>query len=132
MAIGTPIEQLGNERSHWLRREIHSSGEFTRKRIVVASGAGDLETGTVLGKVTASGKYAPYDPAASDGREAVAGIIYDGVDATAEDQDAVLVAGQAVIVPIYLRWHTTVDDQAKIDTGISALEALGFQTRQAA
>lgn len=37
---------------------------------------GYLPSGTVLGKITASGLYGPYDNAASDGREVAAGILF--------------------------------------------------------
>lgn len=39
----------------------------------------DLEAGTVCGKLTASGRYVPYDPAAAaTGAETFAGILLDG------------------------------------------------------
>lgn len=37
---------------------------------------GFVPSGTVLGKITASGLYGPYDDAASDGRQTAAGILY--------------------------------------------------------
>jgi len=54
--------------------------------VTVASGEGVLEAGTVLGKVTASGKYAAYDNAASDGTQTAVAILADKVDATSSDQ----------------------------------------------
>jgi hypothetical protein len=41
--------------------------DYTRETITIA--AGTLEPGTVLGRITASGKYAAHDPAATDGTE---------------------------------------------------------------
>jgi hypothetical protein len=38
---------------------------------------GYIKSGIVVGKVTASGLYGPYDPAAVDGREAAAGLLFD-------------------------------------------------------
>ncbi|OCB09234.1 K structural protein [Mycolicibacterium porcinum] len=46
---------------------------------------GFIKSGTVLGKVTATGLYGPYDDAATDGREVAAGILFSfvkAVDAT--------------------------------------------------
>lgn len=46
--------------------------------IVVAQDAtavADMEAGTVLGMVTASGEYAPYDDTAGDGTEVARGIL---------------------------------------------------------
>lgn len=41
--------------------------------------AGQILSGTVLGKITASGMYGPYDNAASDGRETAVGHLYDSI-----------------------------------------------------
>ncbi|MEW5810272.1 MAG: head decoration protein [Actinomycetota bacterium] len=46
---------------------------------------GYVPSGTLLGKVTATGLYGPYDNAASDGREVAAGVLFSfvrAVDAT--------------------------------------------------
>lgn len=37
---------------------------------------GYIPSGIVLGKVTANGTYGPYDPAATDGREEAAGLLF--------------------------------------------------------
>lgn len=72
---------------------------------VTAKGA--IPSGTVLGKITATGLYGPYDPAAGDGRETAAGFLFNttkvgngsGVDlATAPDQG----------VPLY--WHGIIKE----------------------
>lgn len=39
------------------------------------SSTGKIPSGTVLGKITASGKYGPYDNAAADGRQVAAGFL---------------------------------------------------------
>lgn len=52
---------------------------------VVASGAGVLAKYTVLGKVSASGKLVPLNPAASDGSQVGYGILSQPVDATSTD-----------------------------------------------
>lgn len=62
-----------------------ANGTRSREEIVCASGHGVLPAGQVLGKVTASGKYAPYSNAANDGTEAAAGILYASVDTTSSD-----------------------------------------------
>jgi len=53
--------------------------------ITVASGEGALVAGTVLGKITASGKYGAYDDGAADGTEVASRILAYDVDATAAD-----------------------------------------------
>lgn len=42
---------------------------------------GYIPSGTIVGKVTASGLYGPYDNAASDGREVAAGVLFSSVRA---------------------------------------------------
>lgn len=51
---------------------------------------GYIKSGTVLGKVTATGKYGPYDNTASDGREVAAGLLWDSVTPTSTEEAAPL------------------------------------------
>jgi len=53
--------------------------------IIVISGAGALKRGSVLGKVTASGKCKLADKAAETGEEVAMYILADDVDATSAD-----------------------------------------------
>ncbi|MYY03053.1 MULTISPECIES: head decoration protein [unclassified Streptomyces] len=53
---------------------------------------GYLKSGIPLGKVTTGGKYGPYDDAASDGRQTLAGFLF-----TAQDVDARQVASTSVV-----------------------------------
>lgn len=54
-------------------------------------------SGLALGKITASGKYAPYNGAAADGTETLAGFLYAPVkaptDTTVDPSGALLVHG---------------------------------------
>ena len=51
------------------------AGNISRETINVAAGPA-LNSGQVLGLVTASGEFAPYDPAAEDGTQAAVAILY--------------------------------------------------------
>lgn len=42
---------------------------------------GYFKSGIPLGKITASGLYGPYDNAAVDGREVLAGLLFTSIDA---------------------------------------------------
>ena len=53
--------------------------------IVVASGQGVLNRGTLLGKVTSSGKYVISLNAAADGSQVPYGILAEDIDATSAD-----------------------------------------------
>jgi outer membrane murein-binding lipoprotein Lpp len=68
-----------------------ASPNIINEEIVVASGQGVLFPGTVIAPITASGKYAIHDTAASDGSQlpAEAVILFNRVDATRADVKAV-------------------------------------------
>lgn len=51
----------------------------------IAAGAGVVVAGTVLGKITATGKWIPSLSAASDGSEVPRGVLGVGLDASASD-----------------------------------------------
>ncbi|WP_274426754.1 head decoration protein [Chelativorans sp. YIM 93263] len=59
---------------------------MTRK-ITVASGAGELKRGTVLGRVTANDKFLTAIDGAGDGSETPECILAADIDATAADVD---------------------------------------------
>jgi hypothetical protein len=59
---------------------------YNRSVITIASGAGILAAGTVLGKITASGKYVPSLLGATDGSQVAVAINIYGCDATSADQ----------------------------------------------
>jgi hypothetical protein len=62
--------------------------ELAEKR-TIASGAGVVLRGTVLGKITASGKLVPSLSAANDGSQVPYAVLATGsVDATSADADA--------------------------------------------
>ena len=70
-----------------------AAGTRSRDNIKIASGSGIVKPGRVLGKISASGKFKPHDPAADDGSEVAAAINYSQVDATAAD----------VVTPAHMR-----------------------------
>jgi hypothetical protein len=74
-----------------------ANGTLSREKLTVVSGAGVLEAGTLLGKITASGKYKAYANANSDGSETAAAILYAGIDATAADAVAVAIVRHAEV-----------------------------------
>ena len=47
---------------------------------------GFLPTGLVLGKITATGRYGPYDNTATDGREVAAGFLWEAFTPTADEE----------------------------------------------
>jgi hypothetical protein len=71
---------------------------------------GYFPSGLPLGKITATGKYGPYDDAASDGTEVLAGFLMTAIDApsvnTIDPQGALL-------------WHGAVIE-AKLPVAVNA------------
>ncbi len=58
---------------------------------------GYIPSGTLLGKVTATGKYGPYDNAAVDGRTVAAGHLFDGVRVVDGAGNAFAASGAAML-----------------------------------
>lgn len=108
--------------SDWLKREADSL--YSREEVTVISGAGELASGTVLGKITASGKYTPVTVAAVDGSEDAAGILLEAVDATAADAPAVIIARDAIVSNQGLTYGADVDtanERAAVHAALAAL-----------
>jgi hypothetical protein len=101
--------------------------DYTRETITVASGA--FEPGTVLGRITASGKYAAHDPAAIDGTETAVAVLWGKADASAGDAPAVaLVRGPAIVNRNDLVFAGT-PSEAEIAAAHAALLAAGILVR---
>lgn len=95
-----------------------SSGTRSRDEITIAAAAGKMVAGTVLGKITASGKYTAYSNAASDGTEVAAGILYSGVEDLAVDQKAVMFGRDCEVAEIRL---TGIDAAGKADLKLAGV-----------
>ncbi len=101
---------------------------FSRDDDTLASGSGVVVIGTVLGKVTSSGKFTPLTPGASNGSQNAAAIILETADATSEDKTVVNLKRRAQVVLQALIWPDGITDTQK-KNAIAALEALGIVTR---
>ena len=74
-------------------------GARSRDQVTVTvAGAVALPSGTVLGKITATGKYIKYLNGASDGSQAVAGILWNELDPVAGDIKATMIARNAEVI----------------------------------
>jgi Bacteriophage lambda head decoration protein D len=87
----------------------------------------NLAAGTVLGRITASGKYTTYANGASDGSEVAAAILYDATDASGGDvTNARMVRrGPAIVNGNDLGWGA--NDSTGITAGKADLLALGIK-----
>lgn len=103
-----------------------ASLNIVNAEIIVASGAGVLKPGAVLGMITASGKFVAHDDALANGAEAAAAILFSGVDATSADAKAVAtVRGPATIFGPMLIWKTGISAANK-KIGEGELRAKGM------
>ena len=103
------------------------SPNVNNEEIIVASGAGVLYPGTVLGKITASGKYVLHDNALSNGAEGATAILFNQVDATSADAKAVAtVNGPATINGNDLTFKTGISAPNRA-AAIAALRAKGMK-----
>ena len=104
---------------------------YSRDRVTVASGQ-NLPLGTVLGIVTAGGKYKQIDPSAEDGTQVAAGVLLQACDATLIDRDdGLVVARHAVVAHHALAWPDAITTAEQL-TAIAQLKALGVLVRQGA
>jgi len=105
--------------------------DYTREVVTIATGGTYpvLEPGTVLGKITASGKFAAHDPVAVDGTETAVAVLWGQTDATAADVDAVvLLRGPAIVNGKDLVFAGT-PTALEITAAHTALAAVGILTR---
>ncbi len=103
--------------------------DYTRETVTLASGAGKIEPGTVLGKITTGGKYTGLAPAATNGSQTAAGILWAGADANAADVPGVVILrGPAIVNRNDLVWPVGATE-AQIAAAATALGALGIVLR---
>ncbi|MFY9212834.1 MAG: head decoration protein [Aestuariivita sp.] len=103
--------------------------DYTRETVTIASGAGKLEPGTVLGRITTGGKYTSFAPGASNGSQNASGILWDSVDASASDAPGVvLLRGPAIANRHDLVWPDGATE-AQITAATTALASIGIILR---
>lgn len=104
------VKTEGKHTAEFLLSE--GNGSISREQITIAAAAGAMDEGTVLGKITASGKYVAYSNAAADGSEVAAAVLYRAVPDLAADQQAVAILRQAEVMASDL---TGLDAPARVD-----------------
>lgn len=103
--------------------------DFTREPITIVTGAGKLVPGTVLGKITASGKFEPSPATGSSGSETAAAILVDAVDATSGDQVAMaIVNGPALVYPGHMTFASSVNDDTKKNAKLTQLKTINIKS----
>ena len=124
------LQTQGNMIGDWLKWE--EDNLYSREAVTLLAGAGDLVSGTVLGKITASGKYVQFDDTAADGSEAAAAVLLLDTDASgSNDVEATAILREAIVSADGLTWPAT-SDTAETAAAVAQLEALGIQVREGA
>lgn len=105
---------------------------YTRETVTLLAGTA-YPVSSVLGRITASGKYTLSPETGADGSETALGVLLYAVDATLSDAIGLLLArGPAIVSRAALAFDASVDDAPKIDAKLGQLTALGIIPRDTA
>lgn len=104
-------------------------GQMSRDAIIVKSGAGVVLPGTVLGKLTADGKYVPSPATGADGSQTGVALNIYQVDATSADVRVAGITGQAAVNRNIIRYEATVNDDTKKAAKWTQLRTAGIIVR---
>lgn len=121
----TPLYTEGLYPAEFLISE--GRGTISRDAAILISGQ-NLDAGTVLGQIAASGKYTVLAPAASDGSQIAAAVLYAPVDASLADKPCVVVSRYAELDGAQLVWPEGITTLQKT-TAIGQLAATGLIVR---
>ena len=102
---------------------------YSREVETVASGQ-NLAQFAVVGRVTASGEMAEFNPSAADGSETAAGILIEAVDASSAARKGVVLERVALVDLDFLVWKSGLT-QAQKDAALATLKGLGIVARSA-
>lgn len=125
--VASTKPKIGNLVKHEYGRE-HG---YCREIVTVNEAAAEsYSIGSLVGKVTADGKYKLVDPSAVDGSQVVAGVIIENKDipATTDTEVIVMVRGNAILGENALVFDKTFTDPQKA-AAKAEIEALNILVR---
>lgn len=124
MLIATENFRLSNV----LKHEYEPSLGYCRETVVINDAAADLKIGTVLGVVTATGKYKVCVQTATDGSENAAAVLMeDKTIANSTDTKVLaLVRGPAIVSKSGLVLDASFDQDAEKAAAYASLAAKGI------
>lgn len=106
----------GKHPGSFIMAEQAGAGAMSREVITIKSGAGVIAPGTVLGKISASGKYVPSpasEVSGSEGAEVATAINIYGVDATDADVEVTAIVRLATVNGHYLTYDASRNLEAE-------------------
>ncbi len=106
-------------------------GTLSRDKVTVTVPANTtLEPGSVLGKITATGKYVRYDDSLATGAEVAKGVLYNELEnetGAPVDVETTIVNLNAEVRKADLVWLDEANDETP---GLADLLALGIKARE--
>jgi hypothetical protein len=123
--IATETHVKGNV----IKQELWADLAYCRTGVTVNDTAGTLAVGTVLGKVTATGKYKRAVQTAVDGSAVAAAIVVTPITilGATDTKVVALTRGPASVSKTGLVLDATYDLDAEKDVVYASLEAVGIQ-----
>lgn len=106
-----------------------ANGQRSRENITIASGAGIIAPGTLLGKVAASGKFVASAVGATDGSQTVVAVALYGCDATSADAAIAAIVRDAEVNGHVLSYHADRDLAAEKASAEADLAGVGIIVR---
>lgn len=97
------------------------NGSISREQVRLAPVATRLQAGTVMGRLTSNGNFAPYNNAATDGTQTAVAVLYADAPVSATTEQAVVIARAAEVAAALL---TGLDTPGRAD-----LAAVGIIVR---
>ncbi|NYT38876.1 head decoration protein [Allopusillimonas soli] len=73
------------------------NGEISREQVTLAATTVALVPGQILGKVTASGNFVPYDAEATTGEQTAVAILYGHAPISTDTQDVTVIVRNAEV-----------------------------------
>lgn len=125
--MANPITDTGARAADFILME--DEANYSRDAIVIVSGSGVVLPGTVLGKITASGKYGPSPATGATGVETGVALNIYQVDATAADVRVAAITRKAQVNRNIIRYEATVNDDTKKAAKWTQLGAVGIIVR---
>jgi hypothetical protein len=104
--------------------------DYCREDVDLVASADGYKMGTVLGKVTANGKYASSPAAGSTGEETACAVLMQDVPANGV-QGLIVARGPVIVADAALVFHSTVNTDALKSAKQQQLAAFGIVVRKA-
>lgn len=102
-----------------------SDYERSRETVTILAATAAMVAGALLGKINTSGKFVPYAPAASDGSEVFAGLLWDDSALSSADRKAVRVYRDQPVNGNALAGYSALSSPQKTAL-IAAAKAMGI------